>query len=153
MAPVDRAELLHDRSCRTMRSTRRSLAGSRPHRKTWPLSLPSICLASNKPFGSGLACICLSSKIMSTIWHHVAERNKQMLDTPSGRNRNDSLRLTAPSSSPGQPTNVVDPTPRDFISSSPRPALSIRFLSALSFSLLFSSPDPPPRSSPIFFSN
>ena len=39
-----------------------------------------------------------------------------------------SLRLTAPSSSSGRPTNVVDPTPRDFISSSPRPALSIRFL-------------------------
>ncbi|XP_039788556.1 uncharacterized protein LOC120654941 [Panicum virgatum] len=62
-----------------------------------------------------------------------------------------SLRLTAPSSSPGRPTNVVDPTPRDFISSSPQPTwwtphhvilspllpdlvLSIRFLSALSSS-------------------
>jgi len=70
-----------------------------------------------------------------------------------------SLRLTAPSSSPGRPTNVVDPTPRDFISSSPRLALSIHFISALSSSpsLFFSGskplgatrPLPSPSPSPI----
>ena len=54
------------------------------------------------------------------------------------------LRLTAPSSSSGRPTNVVDPTPRDFISSSPRLALSIHFISALSSSpsLFFSGSKP-----------